>query len=253
MADFLLVHDLGQGSWCWGRVWGHLTAPQEHPPRLYSRGAVGKVVALDLPGHGARAGEDISGFTSDNLVDAVADEVRQRGLRDLIMVGHGITAPILFQAASKLEEPPKRIVVFAGFIPPRGTSPRDALPPMTRMGFRAVARFTRAGKNGLKLPKAFINRFYCNGMDPFDVIQTIGRFTPMPLQLFQVRGNLNDVTHSCPVTYVPLWRDRLLSPAAQMRMAGRLEDVELAREVDSCHQVMIEQPKEVADILLRYV
>ena len=52
MTDYLLVHAAGQGAWSWGRVWGEMTSPVEHPPRLYAYRAVGKVFPLDLPGHG---------------------------------------------------------------------------------------------------------------------------------------------------------------------------------------------------------
>jgi len=55
MTDFLLVHGAGQGAWTWGQVWGYLTAPVEHPPRLYSPRVANRVFTLDLPGHGADA------------------------------------------------------------------------------------------------------------------------------------------------------------------------------------------------------
>ena len=40
MTDYLLVHGAGQGSWAWGKVWGLMTAPEEHPPRLHSLGVL---------------------------------------------------------------------------------------------------------------------------------------------------------------------------------------------------------------------
>ena len=49
MTDYLLVHGAGQGAWTWGAVWGHLTSPVEHPPRLYMPGRAGRVYPLDLP------------------------------------------------------------------------------------------------------------------------------------------------------------------------------------------------------------
>ena len=253
MADFLLVHDAGQGSWCWGRVWGHLTAPVEHPPRLYARSNIGKVVALDLPGHGPLAREDTSSLSFDDFVSAVTGEVRSQGLHDLIMAGHGVAAPILLQAATKLEEAPRRIVLFAGVIPDEGKSTLDMLPRMNRLGFKMMARLNGIARMDFRLPKAVITNGYCNGMDPFDVIQIVGRFSPMPLQLFRARVYLNDLARNCPVTYVPLWRDRLLPSQLQRRMAERLGGVEIAQELDACHEVMTERPKQVADILLRCV
>lgn len=252
MADFLLVHDTGQGSWCWGAVWGHLTAPVEHPPRLYSQGSRGNVITPDLPGHGSRAREDVSGLTLADFVSAVTNEVESRGLRDLILVGHGAIAPILVEAAAKLEQPPKRVVLFAGIIPDEGKSSMDMLPRAGRLGFSLLTKLQRGKGKGFKLPTPVIVNLYCNGMDPFEVVQIVGRFCPLPTQIVRTKVYLDGTTRKFPITYVPLWRDRLASSEKQIRMAERLGGVEVVSELDSCHQVMIERPKQVADILLRY-
>ena len=253
MADFLLVHDAGQGSWCWGRVWGHLTAPVQSPPRLYSRTSLGRVTALDLPGHGLQVREATLAPSFDDFVSAVTGEVRSQSLHDLIMVGHGFSAPILLQAAAKLDEAPRRIVLFAGIIPDEGESALHMLPRLSRLGFQTMAGLSSIARKEIRLPKAVITNVYCNGMDPFDVIQIVGRFDSLPLQLLRTRVYLKDLGLSCPVTYVPLWRDRLVSSELQRQMAEQMGGVEIAAEMDSCHQVMIERPRLVADILLRYV
>jgi pimeloyl-ACP methyl ester carboxylesterase len=253
MTDFLLVHDAGHGSWSWGRVWGYLTAPVEHPPRLYGRSAVGKVLALDLPGHAARPKEDVSGLSLDDFVSAVTNEVKSQGLHDLVMAGHGVAAPVLLQAAARLDEPPKRIVLFSGVIPRDGKSVLDTLPRLSRLGFKTMARMNRVAKKDLRLPNAVITNIYCNGMDPFDVVQIVGRFRALPPQLFQTPIYLDDLAPGLPMTYVPLWRDRLVSLDIQQQMAGRLGSVEVVPDLDACHEVMTERPKQVADILLKYV
>ena len=252
MADFLLVHDAGQGSWSWGRVWGHLTAPVEHPPRLYAGTSVGKVVALDLPGHGSRIAENTPGLTLEHFVGEVVSEIQSRGLHDLILACQGLAAPIVLQAAAKLDEPPRRIVLFAGIIPQEGKSSLDTLPRRSRLGFRMMVALSRVAKRDVRLPKAVITNFYCNDMDSFDVVQILGRFGPLPLELLRTRVYLGELVRNLPVTYVPLWRDRLIPTNLQQAMAARLGAIEIAPELDSCHQATIERPKQVADILLRY-
>ena len=252
MTDYLLVHDAGQWSWFWGKVWGHLTSPVEHPPRLHSMGNVGNVLALDLPGHGPRAGGGKDVPTFDHCVSAVVEAVQNQGLHDLVMVGHGVAAPILLQAATELEDTPKRMVLFAGLIPSEGKSLLDMLPRSSRLAFRAMATVSRMAKKELRIPKPVVNYVYCNDMDPFDVIKIVGHFTPLPLDLFRAKPFLNYAAPRYPVTYVPLRRDRLIPVALQRRMADRLWSVEMAPELDSCHEVMIERPGEVADLLLRY-
>ena len=252
MADFLLVHDVAQHSWCWGRVWGHLTAPMENPPRLHARGRVGKVIAFDLPWPGSVSALGRSGPSLDDWVQAVIGEVGSQGLHNLVLVGHGVAASVLLRAASALPEPPKRIVVFAGIIPDDGKCTLDMLPRANRMGFKVIAGMNRITRTELVLPRAVITNLYCNGMDPFDMIQTVGRFGPLPLRLLRTSVRLGELARSLPLTYVPLSRDRLVPPALQRRMTQRLDGIEVAAEVDSCHEVMIERPREVADILLKY-
>ena len=251
--DVLLVHDAGHGAWCWGKVWGHLTASVQHPPRLYDGGKVGKVVAVDLPKEVTRPGDDPIEPSLEHYVDAVVEEARFRDMHDVLLVGHGAAAPVVLHAATKLPEPPRRVVLLAGVIPNEGKSVLDTFPRVHRMGFKISARMSRLPpRKEFRLPKTIIDHVYCRGMDPFDVIQFVGRFSPLPMQFFRSRVYLNDLRPPCPVTYVSLWRDALLPPSLQRRMAERLDWVEMGAEVDSCHEVMMERPQQVADILLQY-
>ena len=252
MADFLLVSDAGHGSWCWGRVWGHLTAPSEHPPRLSGRPRVGQVVALDILADRGRANREPENRAFDSLVSTIAGKVRSQGLTDVVMAGHGLAAPALIRAAAELEVPPRRIVLFAGIIPGEGKSALDALPRVNKLVLKMLVRMNRLARKEVKLPKPVITNVYCNGMDPFDAIQIIGRFTSLPRQLFESRVYLDDLARDCPVTYVPLWRDRLVPAQTQRRMAQRMVGTEVVPELDTCHEAMIESPRQVAEILLRY-
>ena len=253
MTDILLVHDIGQGSWCWGRVWGYLTAPDRHPPALYTRSRIGKVISMDLPRHEVKPWEeDMPALTLNDFVSAVVAEVKARDLRDVILVAHGLSAPIVLQAASQLEKPPRRVVLFAGVIPDTDRATVDVLPALKRLSFRMLARVNRISKYEFRLPKIVLTGLYCNGMDPFDVIQILGRYSPVPTQLVRTKIRLSDISGVCPITYVPLWRDRLVPSQLQRRMAERLAGVDVEDQLDACHQVMIERPRQVADILVKY-
>ena len=84
MTDYLLVHGAGQGAWSWGPVWGHLTAPEEHPPTLHKRRKANRVHPLDLPGHGADAGGDTSAVRLEECVQAITRAVQREGLKDMV-------------------------------------------------------------------------------------------------------------------------------------------------------------------------
>ena len=246
MTDFLLVHGVGQGAWAWGRVWGYLTAPVEHPPRLAVAAAAARVESLDLSSQEALVRGGL-----DEWVEAVSDAVNSRGLRDLVLVGHGVATPVVLQAVAQLETPPKRVVFLAGVVPKEGKSPLSVFPRSVRLGFRLLNLLNGVARKDMRLPKAFVTHYLCNGMDPFDVIQIMGLFTSLPVGLLRSRVSLDTFTDHFPVTYVVLWRDRLLSPELQRTMAERLGKVEVV-ELNSCHQVTIERPKEVAELLLKY-
>jgi len=107
-------------------------------------------------------------------------------------------------------------------------------------------------KAQIKLPKTVVDNIYCNGMDSGDVTQIVGRFVPFSPQMFKTKLHLSALTTNCPITYVPLWRDKLFPPALQHHMASRFPGVDMARELDSSHEVLIERPRQVAEILLNY-
>jgi pimeloyl-ACP methyl ester carboxylesterase len=252
MVDVVLVHDVGHGAWCWGKVWGRLTAPVEHPPRLYVGGKVGKVVTVDLPGKIIQPGDDPTEPSLDDYVDTVTGAVQSQGLGDVLLVGHGASAPVVLHAAARLEQPPGRVVLLAGVLPAEGKSVLDTLPRVHRMGLKASARMSRLARREFRLPKTVIDHVYCRGMDPFDVIQFTGWFTPLPMRFFRSPVYLDDIAIPCPVTYVSLWRDALVPLSLQQKMASRLDGIEIGPEVDSCHEVMLERPRELADLLVRY-
>ena len=252
MTDLLLVHDAGHSSWVWGQVWGHLTAPPAHPPRLYEQSSLGKVIAMDLPGHSSRDATGDARLTFSDFASSITNEVRNQRLSDVVLVGHGVSAPLLMQAAADLEVPPKRVVLFAGVVPGPGKRVVDVLPRKLRLAFMAIAEFNSVVKREVKLPRAAITSIYCNGMDPFLMIPAVGRFTALPVQLFRSRLYLPDLSQKCPVTYVPLGRDKLVPPALQQRMAAAIRGGGISESLDTCHEVMIEQPQQVAEILLRY-
>jgi pimeloyl-ACP methyl ester carboxylesterase len=249
LTDYLLVHGAGQGAWSWGEVWGYMTAPVEHPPRLYARRKVGRVFPMDLPGHGTDAGEDTATVQIEECVQAIVRTVERLQLRDLVLVGHGFAGWLIMQAAPLLPQPPRRLVPVAGLVPAEGQSMLSEFPPGTRSCFQALGGVSAMLGKDLKLPREAINRYLCNGIDPMEVVQTIGYFGPLPTRVFKSRIGTNGLDLPSPATYIVLTRDRVVPPPMQRRMAGRIPNVEVL-ELESCHQVTQHRPRELAEILL---
>ena len=206
---------------------------------------------MDLPGHGADAGGDTSEVRSEECVRAITRTVEREALTDLVLVGHGFAASLVLQAAGQLSQPPKRIVLVAGMVPLYQRNMLSVLPQATRTGFRVLSALSKLSGNEFKLPRSVINNFLCNGMDPMEIVQVLGFFGAMPTRVLTTRVSLDRPEPSCPVTYVVLTRDKLLPPSLQHRMAQRVPGVEI-KQLESCHQVMWYDPRELADMLLDY-
>ena len=251
MTDYLLVHGAGQGAWCWGPVWGYLTAPEEHPPTLYKRRRANRVHPLDLPGHGADADGDTAAVRLEECVQAITRAVERERLQDLVLVGHGFSGSLVLQAAKEMPVPPKRVVLVAGIVPAPQRPLLSACPRRTRAAFRLFSTLSTMSRQEFKLPKPAIYGFLCNGMDSMEVVQLLGFFGPLPTKVLKSRLSMEDTDPPCPVTYIVLTQDKMIPPDAQRRIAERFEDVETL-EIDSCHQVMAQRPEELAQVLLRY-
>ncbi len=250
MTDYLLVHGAGQGAWAWGKVWGHMTAPQTHPPRLYAQTRVGKVYPMDLPGHGEDNDGDTSSVMLDECVQSIVRTVERQSLRNLVLVGHGIGGGLVLQAAGQLPQPPKRVVLLSGLAPTAGAPLISEIAPVLRMAVSGLKYWSAVNGQELKLPGMAVTRYLCNGMDPMAVVQMIGFMGPLPSQV--LRSKMPDYPAlSCPVTYVVLTGSRVISPANQRRAAGRIPGAEVL-EMPTCHQVTHHQPKELAELLMTF-
>ena len=251
MTDYLLVHGAGQGAWVWGRVWGRLTAPEEHPPKLHRKRKANRVVPLDLPGHGLDAEGDTSAVRLEECVQSISRAVGRENLQDVVLVGHGFSGSLVLQAAAELPRPPKRIVLGAGIVPVRQHSMISACSQRARIGYRIFSFLSSLSRQEFKLPMHAINSYLCNSMGPMEVVQALGFFGPLPTRVLKSRILLEDDGPPCPVTYVVLKQDKVITPDAQRQIAQRFGNEDVV-EIEACHQVMLEKPEELAEVLLRY-
>ena len=143
MTDYLLVHGAGQGAWSWGKVWGHMTAPVEHPPRLYRPRQAVRVRAVDLPGQGSDAHADAGLVDISEAVQTITKVVEREGFSDYIVAGHGLGGTIALQAATELPAAPKRVVLLAGIVPANRRAPASAYPPLPAARSRCAKSWVR--------------------------------------------------------------------------------------------------------------
>lgn len=249
MSDFLLVHGAGQGARSWGKVWGYMTAPEQHPPPLYRARQAVRVRAIDLPGHGADAAQDAGMIDMAEAVKSVVRVAEQETFSDYTLVGHELGGTVALQALAALPRQPKRVILVCGIVPSSGQPAVSTYPTPVRALVRLCKTVgTLIGKD-IPAPMEAINRYRCGGLDPMDRVQTIGHFGPLPLKMLTEPVVLGLDALPCPVTYVVLTDDRLISASRQHAMASRIPGATVV-ELDSGHQVTVQRPRELAETLL---
>lgn len=110
MADYVLVHGAWHGGWCWRRV----------ADRLRSAGH--QVFTPTLTGLGERAhlcGPEVGLRTH---VDDIVGVLRCEELRDVILVGHSYSGFAVREAADRMADRVRRIVLVDGWAGPDGES-----------------------------------------------------------------------------------------------------------------------------------
>lgn len=249
MSDYLLVSGAGLGGWAWGQTWGYMTAPVGHPPRLDQQHPVGKAICINLGGYTGK--QTNPSITQQDSVAVISEAVKDNALRDVVLVGHDVAASLVLRAATVMEVPPKRLVLVGGVIPAERRSPLSVIPLYLRLAFTMMTTLNGSGRRGFKLPKHVISNVMCSAMEAEEVIQAVGFFQPVPIKVMKGKVTLRGVETPCPITYVVLIQDKLLSQTLQRRMALRLGQVEI-EDLEACHAAMLHRPRELADILLRY-
>ncbi|GAT07075.1 esterase [Mycolicibacterium acapulense] len=109
---FVFVHGGFHAAWCWERVIDELTAMGHD------------AVAVDLPGHGARADEE---STLANRRDAIVEALRAAGSASSVLVGHsggGFDATLAADAAPELVS---HITYLAAALPREGRTYPEAM------------------------------------------------------------------------------------------------------------------------------
>ena len=249
MSDFLLVHGAGQGAKSWGKVWGHMTAPEQHPPPLFRARQSVRVRAVDLPGHGADAAADAGMIDLAEAVKSVVRVAEQENFTDYTLVGHELGGTVALRALSELPRAPRRIVLVCGIVPAHGQPAVSVYPTPVRLVVRMCKTMGALIGRDIPAPAEAINRYRCGGLEPMDRVQTIGHFGPLPLRMLTEPVNLSLDSLPCPVTYVVLTDDRLISASRQQAMAGRIPGATVV-QLDSGHQVTVQRPRELAETLL---
>ena len=205
-----------------------------------------RVLAMDLPGRAGRPA-DLSTIRIADWVESVVADVDDAGLGDVVVVGHslaGVTVPgvVAKLGARRVRE----MVLVAAFVPPQGKSVvqalRGPLVPLARTAIRIGRSFP--------MPATAARLAFCNGMTREQRRFVMSRLCLESPNVIVEPVDRSEMPDEVPRTWIMTLSDRALSVRRQHEYIDSLGGVETLICVDSCHDVMISEPKWLAQVLI---
>jgi pimeloyl-ACP methyl ester carboxylesterase len=227
---FVLVHGAWHGGWCWRRV----------ADLLEKRGH--KAFAPTMTGLGERAHLMNGDIKLATHITDIANLMKYERLEDVVLCGHSYGGFVISGVADQMERAIASLVFLDAFYPDNGQAVVDITRPQIR---EAVATAMKTGRPGIPAPAAAM--FGVNEKDRAWVDALCG---PQPLATFTDKIALSGARERiAKKTYI-----RAINydnPAFNQALA-RLKGDKSWRtyELPSGHDVMVDMPERLAEILL---
>jgi pimeloyl-ACP methyl ester carboxylesterase len=227
---FVLVHGAWHGGWCWQRVADRL---RRGGHTVFTPTLTG----LGERSHLLRAGIDLTTHVTD-----VVNVMKWEGLSDVVLCGHSYGGMVISGVAEQKAPAIRSIVFLDAFVPQNGEAVQDLTGP-------AVQDIARASlqRGDLAMPPRSAEAFGVNAadrpwVDRLCVGQPIGTFTEK-MVLTGARDRIARKSYIRAASYANPGFDRALA-AAKADRSWR------TYEVPCGHDVMVDMPDRLAEILL---
>jgi len=236
---FAFLHGGGQGGWVWDEVVDEL---RRRAPDV-------AVLALDVPGCGAKRGRDTSGLSIPEVVAELAADLDASGLSGVVLVGHSQAGTVLPALAESRPAAISRLIHVSCCAPAPGQTVRQMMGAGLH-GERPEAVGWPVDPQTAS-PQALAAAMFCNDMDEAQTQAFLARLgaDAWPTACGVGYDQWRYGAASQPVTYVLLERDASLPPQWQLKFAER-QGAERVVRLDAGHQAMQTQPGPLAEILL---
>jgi pimeloyl-ACP methyl ester carboxylesterase len=241
MPTFVLIHGAWHGGWCWRKV----------VPLLREAGA--EVSAPSLTGMGERSHLvsylEPAEINLDLQVKDVVQLLEYEGLERVVLVGHAYAGMVITGVAEYCPERLARLVYVNGMVPQNGEAMVDQLDAVRGPEFTARVKKAVQEQQGFlsppATPEAVGQRWGIS--DPADQEWVLARLTPQPLAAFaQPLSVCRPEARSIPRSFI-LSNESGFGPVAELARQSGWEIFQM----DTGHDPMITQPRELADILLQ--
>jgi len=235
MATFVLVHGGGHGGWCYQRITPFLRAERH------------EVYTPTLTGLGERSHLLNPDIDLDVHIRDVVNVLHYEDLRDVILVGHSYGGMVITGTADRALDRVGQLVYLDGALPENGESLAQMTPVLMETA-HSEARIV----DGVELvlwPGPDAGRSY-GVTDPAALAWMQERLTPHPWKSFTQRLRLANeaLVKKIPRTNINCTETLSRRPPERARRAFEADRV---WEIDTGHDLMITEPRAVADLLLR--
>jgi len=235
MATFVLVHGGGHGGWCYRKI----------TPLL--RAAGHDVYAPTLTGLGERKHLLRPDIDLDTHITDVVNLLECEDLEEVILLGHSYGGMVITGVADRAGSRIGHLVYLDAAHPKDGESLADITPEM--MG---LAHSDMRQVDGVELVLFPDSRAipYLGVTDPVDFAWMKSKITPHPWKCFTQKLWLGDeaAVRRIPRTNINCTASLAMSSPEKRE---RQLDAEHLFEIDTGHDLMITEPRKIADILLQ--
>lgn len=221
-TTFVLVHGAWHGGWCWRRVADRLTAAGHY------------VVAPTLSGVGERSHLASDAITLSTQIDDVVNEMKWKDLDHIVLVGHSYGGFVITGVAERMRERIAAIVYLDAFIPSDGQS------------FAALRGATAQPYPMPTVPAPPAAFFKVNEKD---LAWVTSKVTPHPTKCFTEALHVSGAYQTI-AKKVYIRAPAFAQPAFDAAYARcRADRTWKTLEMPGGHDVMLDQPTELATIL----
>jgi pimeloyl-ACP methyl ester carboxylesterase len=230
---YVLVHGGGFTGSCWDELRPHLHGPS---------------IAPDLPGRGDRPA-DLATVTIGEFVASVVDELVDRDLSEVTLVGHSMAGLTLPGVAAAVPDRLRRLVFVSCSVPPHGATLLEELGGLSPAVAELADRIgdTVIDERGVLHPD-LARAMFCNDMDEAMARSTLARMVPEATGVLSEPVDLSGLDRPVPRTYVRLVRDASVDLDSQDRMITTIGRCDTAT-LDAGHMAMISRPAELATLI----
>jgi pimeloyl-ACP methyl ester carboxylesterase len=227
---FVLIHGAWHGGWCWQRVADRLRAGGNvvFTPTL---------TGLGERSHLLRAGIDLKTHIAD-----VVNAMKWEGLSDVVLCGHSYAGMVISGVAETMAPAIRSIVFLDAFVPVNGEAVQDLTGPAVKDAAQQAEQ-----RGDISIPPRSAESFGVNQadrawVDRLCVAHPIATFTDK-LALTGAVDRIARKAYIRAASYVNPGFDRALA-AAKSNSSWR------TYEVPCGHDVMVDMPDRLAEILL---